>query len=185
MSIDWHVLNWIQDYLRCGFLDVLMPFISALGNGGAIWLVTAAVLLCFKKYRRHGVLLLIGLAAGVLIGNIGLKNIIARPRPCWLDTTVQLLIQNPGDYSFPSGHTLSSTIAAAILTSANRRFGYIAIPLAALIAFSRLYLFVHFPSDVLGAVCIGLLVVFVVLCFGGRIMDRACERHKAKMGGGQ
>lgn len=185
MSIDWHVLNWIQDNLRCGFLDVLMPFISALGNGGAIWLVTAAVLLCFKKYRRHGVLLLIGLAAGVLIGNIGLKNIIARPRPCWLDTTVQLLIQNPGDYSFPSGHTLSSTIAAAILTSANRRFGYIAIPLAALIAFSRLYLFVHFPSDVLGAVCIGLLVVFVVLRFGGSVMDRACERLKAKTGGGQ
>ena len=94
------------------------------------------------------------LAAGVLIGNVCLKNLVARPRPCWLEN-VPMLIANPTDYSFPSGHTLSSVIGAAVLTKVNRKFGFAAIPLAALIAFSRLYLYVHFPSDVLASVVLG------------------------------
>ena len=81
-----------------------------------------------------------------------------RPRPCWLDSSVWLLIADPTDYSFPSGHTLSSVIGATILTKTDRRFGYAAIPLAALIAFSRLYLYVHFPSDVLAAAVLGVMI---------------------------
>ena len=86
--------------------------------------------------------------AGLLICNVGLKNIVARPRPCWLES-IDLLVKNPRDYSFPSGHTWSAVAGAWVATAANRRFGYAAIPLAAALAFSRLYLFVHFPSDVL------------------------------------
>ena len=97
-------------------------------------------------------------------GNVFLKNFVARPRPCWLDSSVRLLIANPTDYSFPSGHTLSSVIGATILTKTDRRFGYAAIPLAALIAFSRLYLYVHFPSDVLAAAVLGVLI--------GKVSDR-------------
>ena len=100
--------------------------------------------------------MLAGLAMGGLVGNVFLKHLIARPRPCWLDQSVPLLIAVPNDYSFPSGHTLASVIGATILTAADRRFGLIAIPLAILIAFSRLYLYVHFPSDILGAVILGL-----------------------------
>lgn len=112
----------------------------------------------YKKYRRQGLLLLGGLAVGVLVGNVCLKNLIARPRPCWLDSSVRLLIADPTDYSFPSGHTLSSVIGATILTRTDRRFGYAAIPLTALIAFSRLYLYVHFPSDVLAAAVLGVMI---------------------------
>ena len=79
-----------------------------------------------------------------------------------------MLIPVPDDYSFPSGHTLSSVIGATILTKTNRRFGYAAIPLAALIAFSRLYLFVHFPSDILGAAVLGIVIGGAVLFFGKR-----------------
>lgn len=118
----------------------------------------AGGLLCTKKYRRQGLLLLGGLAVGVLVGNVCLKNLIARPRSCWLDSSVRLLIADPTDYSFPSGHTLSSVIGATILTKTDRRFGYAAIPLAALIAFSRLYLYVHFPSDVLAAAVLGVMI---------------------------
>jgi len=109
---------------------------------------------------------LIGLALGGIVGNLFLKNLIERQRPCWLDPSVILLIPNPSDYSFPSGHTLSSVIAATILTLYNRKFGYVVIPLALLIAFSRLYLYVHFPSDILGGlvlgITIGLLTFFIV-----------------------
>lgn len=156
-SIDWAMLHWIRDTLRCGVLDVLMPLITALGNGGAVWLVAAAALLMTKKYRKYGFALLAALGVGVLVGNVCLKHLVARSRPCWLET-VPLLIENPTDFSFPSGHTLSSVIAACVLTAANRKFGLAAIPLAALIAFSRLYLYVHFPSDVLASVLLGLAI---------------------------
>ena len=125
-----------QDVLTCPFLDFLMPKLILLSNGGAVWL----------------------LAVGVLVGNVCLKNLIARPRSCWLDSSVRLLIADPTDYSFPSGHTLSSVIGATILTKTDRRFGYAAIPLAALIAFSRLYRYIHFPSDVLAAAVLGVMI---------------------------
>ena len=160
MSLDGTILYWIHDALSCSLLDTLMPKLTLLGNGGAVWLLAAGGMLCTKKYRRQGVILLVGLAVGVLVGNVCLKNLVARPRPCWLDSSVQLLISSPADYSFPSGHTLSSAIGATVLTKANHKFGWAAIPLAAVIAFSRLYLFVHYPSDILaGAVeCIILSV---------------------------
>lgn len=158
MSMDWSILHWIRDVLTCPFSDSLMPKLTLLSNGGAVWLLTAGGLLCTKKYRRQGLLLLGGLAVGVLVGNVCLKNLIASPRPCWLDSSVRLLIADPTDYSFPSGHTLSSVIGATILTKTDRRFGYAAIPLAALIAFSRLYLYIHFPSDVLAAAVLGVMI---------------------------
>ena len=163
MNLDWSILHGIQA-LSCPFLDFLMPKITALGNGGAIWLAAAGGLLCTRKYRKQGLILLGGLAAGVLIGNGLLKHLVARPRPCWLDPSVHLLISVPTDYSFPSGHTLSSVIGASILTRTDRRLGYIAIPLAALIAFSRLYLYVHFPSDIPGAALLGLLIGALAWC---------------------
>lgn len=158
MSIDWSILHWVRDVLTCPFSDSLMPKLTLLSNGGAVWLLAAGGLLCTKKYRRQGLLLLGGLTVGALVGNVCLKNFIARPRPCWLDSSVRLLIADPTDYSFPSGHTLSSVIGATILTKTDRRFGYAAIPLAALIAFSRLYLYVHFPSDVLAAAVLGVMI---------------------------
>lgn len=167
MAIDWSILHWIQTYLACPALDWLMPRVTALGNAGVIWLLAAGALLCTKKYRRQGVVLLAGLLAGLILGNGLLKHLAARPRPCWLDPGVALLIPVPGDYSFPSGHTLSSTIAAIVLTWTDRRFGWAAIPLAALIAFSRLYLYVHFPTDVLGAALLG-GAIGVCACLAGR-----------------
>lgn len=158
-NADWVILNGLQDIFKCGFLDFLMPKITFLGDGGAIWLICAAIMMFSKKYRKWAVVLLLGLVTGLLIGNLFLKNLIVRSRPCWLES-VELLISNPTDYSFPSGHTLSSVIAATVLTAANKKFGYFAIPTAAIIAFSRLYLYVHFPSDILTSVILGLLIGF-------------------------
>lgn len=129
-----------------------------------------------KKYRKYGAFLLAGLAVGVLTGNLTLKPLIARPRPCWLDSSVQLLIANPTDYSFPSGHTLSSVIGATVLTKANRKFGLAAIPLAALIAFSRLYLYVHFPTDILGAAVLGVGIGLVTCTIGDRVRTALAKR---------
>ncbi len=173
MNLDQSILYWIHDNLSCGLLDVLMPKLTLLGSGGAIWLLAVAIMLCTKKYRRQGVILLAGLAVGVLVGNVCLKNLIARPRPCWLDNSVKLLISMPTDYSFPSGHTLASAIGATVLTKTDRRFGWAAIPLAAIIASSRLYLFVHYPSDILAGAVLGVVIGLAVYHLG----MRRCKCH--------
>lgn len=157
-NVDFTVLNWLHNTLSCGFLDSVMPVITKLGSKGAIWLAIAFVMMCTKKYRSCGIIMVITLIAGVLIGNVFLKNVIARPRPCWINSEFDMLIGVPRDYSFPSGHTLSSAAAATVLTLENRKFGFGAIPAAALIAFSRLYLYVHFPTDVIGGALIGIAI---------------------------
>ena len=170
-TVDWTVLHWIRDTLRCGLLDFLMPWITALGNGGVVWIAAAFAMTLSKKYRKYGIAMFAALAVGLLAGNVCLKPLLARSRPCWLES-IEMLIANPTDYSFPSGHTLSSVIGAYMLTAADRRFGPPAILLAVLIGFSRLYLYVHFPSDVLASVvlgtAIGAAVVFVMRRLTGR-----------------
>lgn len=168
-QLDWTILHGIQDSLRCGFLDFVMPKITTLGNGGAIWIILAVSLMISRKYRKYGFVMISALAVGALIGNVCIKPLVARARPCWIES-VSLLIQNPKDYSFPSGHTLSSVIGAVVLTAANRKFGWFAIPLAALIAFSRLYLYVHFPSDVLTAAVMGVIIGVAVVKLAKRFI---------------
>ena len=167
MNLDQTILYyWIHDALSCGVLDMLMPKLTLLGSGGAVWLLAAAIMLCTKKYCRQGMILLAALVVGVLVGNVCLKNLIARPRPCWLDDSVKLLISSPTDYSFPSGHTLSSVVGATVLTKTDRRFGWAAIPIAVIIAFSRLYLFVHYPSDILAGAILGVAIGLVAYHLG-------------------
>lgn len=151
-----------------------MCVVTRLGDKGILWLVIAAILLFFKKYRKCSVTMVTGLLSGVLIGNVLLKNIIARPRPCWLNTAVDMLISVPTDYSFPSGHTLSSFIAVTVLMYYNRYFGFAGLIMALFIAFSRLYLYVHFPTDVLAGAVLGVLLG----CFSIFIVNRISSATK-------
>ena len=136
-------------------LDWIMIFFTKLGEYGMIWVLIAILLFCFQKYRRYGALMLVSLLATFLIGEIGLKNLIMRERPFVADPTVQQLISLPSGSSFPSGHTASSFTAAWILWKANRKIGAAGLALAVCIGFSRLYLFVHYPTDVLGGAILG------------------------------
>ncbi len=160
---DWDILYAIAQLRAFSFLDTLMPLVSQLGDAGLIWIAAGIALLCTRRYRKVGIAVLLALAVGVLVGNVALKNIIARPRPCWLQPEMLVLAGNPTDYSFPSGHTLSSVIAATALIRGEKRFAWGAAPLAVLIAFSRLYLFVHFPSDILGGTVLGVAIGW--LCY--------------------
>lgn len=170
-EIDFRVLDLIHDHLSCGFLDYIMPRLTTLGSGGFIWLVSAALMLMSRKYRRNGAELLSGLAGCVVIGNLLLKNLVARSRPCWINDTVSLLIAVPTDYSFPSGHTMSSFAAAAVIMHTNKKWGIAAYILAFLIAFSRLYLYVHFPTDIIAGVLIGTLIGFAVCTASEKISE--------------
>ena len=171
-ELDFSILYRIQACLRCPFLDKLMPWLSSLGDYGMIWIVAALALMAAKQHRRGGITLALGLICSLLIGNLLLKPLVARPRPCWLDETVVLLTAMPTDYSFPSGHSLSGFIAGTILLRYDKRFGVPALILAALLAFSRLYLFLHFPSDVLAGILLGIGVGLGVSLLGDRFIRR-------------
>lgn len=159
--MDFEILYRIQE-MHTAFLNPLMVAVSALGNNGIVWILTAAVLLFFKKTRKCGMLMLISMAVCFIVGNLGIKNLVQRPRPCQIDPSVSLLIPVPGEYSFPSGHTLHGFAAAVTVFLHNKKAGIAALLLAALIAFSRMYLFVHFPTDILGGMILGSAVALIV-----------------------
>lgn len=176
-NADWTILNWIVQTFNNDFFNSFMPVFTAICNHGEIWITVGLVLLLSKKYRLYGIILLVGLLIGFLVCNIGLKNLVMRPRPSWLNTDYLLLIDNPTDYSFPSGHTTSSFVAAVILTLSNGKFGYWAIPLAVMLAFSRLYLYVHFPSDILGGALIGSLIGLITFFVMRKFFRKYCNHR--------
>ena len=162
-NIDFNILEFIRANMTSEFLNKIMPPITILGSGGFIWIVIAFIFIVKKKFRKDGLLLICSLLFCLLIGNLTLKPLVARIRPCDINTAVTLLIERPTDFSFPSGHTMTSFASALIIFNANKKLGIAAIILASLIAFSRLYLYVHFPSDIIAGLVIGLLISFSVI----------------------
>ena len=155
MDANFWILDWIQQHLRSPFGDFIMPLITSLGNAGILWILIGLVLLTRPSWRKAGVVLLLALLIEAFLCNIVLKNLVAMPRPFTLHENVQLLIPAPHDYSFPSGHTGAAFASAAALYFSRARYWLMVLVLAVLIAFSRLYLYVHFPTDVLGGIVLG------------------------------
>lgn len=169
-SIEFQILYTLQE-LHTPLIDGLMVFITSLGDHGWFWLLMGVLLFSFPRTRLLGGCMLISIAAGFLLGNVLLKNIAARQRPCWLDPSVKLLVRVPGDFSFPSGHSLVSFEGAVCIFLFNRKWGIPALMLAVLIAFSRLYLFVHFPTDVLAGIVMGTAIAWTVVWTVKRRME--------------
>lgn len=162
-SVDFAVLDFIQETMRCQFLDYVMAFFSYLGEAGGIWIISSIIMMCFRKTRATGVMVLCAVAIGFVIGEIGLKNMVERLRPFIQNPEVIPAIKPPSGYSFPSGHSCSSFAAATVLIVRDKKFGIPAIIIASLIAFSRLYNYVHFPSDVLGGILLGVICAVATL----------------------
>ena len=154
---DWELdlLHWFQS-IHNSVLDFIVPKITFLGNAGWFWIVIILLLLILPYNRKMGIQGLIALIMTFILCNLVLKPGLMRCRPCWMETDVNMLVNIPHDFSFPSGHSNASfTVATAILTR-NKKLGIPAIILAAAIALSRLYLFVHWPTDVLAGTIIGI-----------------------------
>ena len=160
MSWEFDWLYALQD-IHNPALDTVMVFVSALGNAGIFWIAVGLLLLITTRYRRGGAQMLVAMAVTFIIGNLILKNLVARERPCWIDREVQLLMASPSDYSFPSGHSMNGFAGSVSLLCIDKRIGIPAVILAAVIAFSRLYLFMHFPTDVFAGIVIGLVIALI------------------------
>ena len=152
------VLLWIQETVRCAFLDPLMTVYTQLGNAGLMWIVLGVLMLFFPKTRKAGLAGVVALICSLLCTNVILKHLVSRPRP-WLVVEGLIPLVAEGDpNSFPSGHT-SAAFAAAMAwrkTLPEKWMGRTALGLAVLMGLSRLYVGVHFPSDVLCGMLVGL-----------------------------
>lgn len=174
--VEANTLMALQE-LHMPVLDFIFTHITMLGDGGILWIALGVIMLCTKKYRKQGLLLLLCLLGSFLVGNVLLKNLVQRGRPCWVYPEVKLLIETPKDFSFPSAHSMVGFAGATALWYTDRRFGIAAYVVAALIAFSRLYLFVHWPTDVLAGMIIGIGI--------GNLVFYLARRREQEAGNGK
>lgn len=184
-DIDFQILDWVHENLTCPFLDFLMPIITLFGEYGLFFIVVALVMLIFKRTRKTGLMVGVSLLIGLLICNIVLKPTVARIRPYDLrPIDFELLIKKATDFSFPSGHTIAAIEAATVLMIRDKRFGIPALVLGVLISFSRIYLYIHYPSDVftsmiLGAL-IGIISVVLVNAIWKKVENSRAEKKSVK-----
>lgn len=157
---DWEMdlLYWFQS-IHHPILDKIVVAITSLGNSGIFWILLTIAMLILCKDKRVAWTSALALVFSLLIINIFLKNTVMRVRPCWIDTSVPLLVKNPSDYSFPSGHSSASFASAVSIVQyvRYRKQGVAAVILAAMIAVTRMYVFVHFPTDVLVGTLLGII----------------------------
>lgn len=180
--MDQMIIFWIQDHIVTGGLSPLMIAFSSLGNFGTVWIAVGLGMLATKRYRRAGLAVLLGLFLSLLIGNGLLKHMVMRTRPCIDFPNVPLLIHVPAvnDYSFPSGHTFSSFAAAtAMFGGLRRRWGIAAFMLASAIGFSRIYLFMHYPTDVAAGAILGLISGYAAWQAAGKVLSCSEQRQSA------
>lgn len=165
-KIDFSILYWIQDNLRNSFMDFVMPLFSNLQDGGLIWISIAVVMLFFKRTRYCGIAVLFAMGIDTLITEYGIKNIVCRVRPCNLVDDVNMLVKKPTSYSFPSNHSASAFAGAVavMLTIKKKAWTIPAFVFSGIISFSRMYVFVHFPSDVFAGILLG-STVSVLVCY--------------------
>ena len=186
-SFDYSILNYINEHFHNAFFDGFFSIITHLADAGWFWIALAALLLCFKKTRKTGCVMGAALLMGVIFGNGILKPLIHRVRPydnaAWSPavTRATLLISPPSDYSFPSGHTLASFEGAFGIFLCNKKWGAPALVLAVLIAFSRLYFYIHYPTDVIGGMILGIGFSVAAFFIVGEIWNKVTKKQLPKV----
>ena len=171
-SFEIGILDFIRETFSTRFLDVFFSTITRFADHGIGWIVLSVLLIAFKKTRKMGISMGLALIIGYITGNMFLKNVIGRVRPYDFAGNIDLLVDRLSDFSFPSGHTLCSFEGAFAVFIRNKKWGIAAIVFAFLIALSRLYLYVHYPSDVLVGALMGIAIAYLA----SFIVDKAAKK---------
>lgn len=171
-TIDERLFELVSS-LSNSFMDYFFKFFTYLGNAGMVWIIAGLAMLFFQKTRRVGCCMLVCLALTFLLNDIIIKPIIHRARPFVADPTIKLLITAPGGYSFPSGHTAAAFSSSTAIFLHNKKYGLGAYLLALLIGVSRIYLFAHYPTDVICGLILG------IIC--GVVFTRLYDRLETKL----
>ena len=178
-QLDLSILLFIQEHLRFAWMNGFWEFITHFGDGGIFWIVLTLALMIPKKTRKAGMVAGCSLLLGFLITNVTLKPLVDRVRPYNYSDVIIPLGRIPVESSFPSGHTCVSFACALIyVRMLPKKCGISLLVLAVLISLSRLYLCVHFPTDVLGGFLVALFSSMLVYgCY------QQMEQRKKKEGG--
>ena len=178
--MELNILDWFQT-LHTPILDKIMTSITKLGDAGIFWIILTLLFLIIPKMRKTGIIMAAALIMDLLICNVAVKNLAARTRPYDVNTSVQLLVAKLHDYSFPSGHTAASFASVtALYLAGEKKLWKPALVLACLIAVSRLYLYVHYPTDVLAGAVIGILCGAAA----SKLTEMAAAAREARKGSG-
>ena len=176
---DASVITAIYENVHSAFLTMFFRIVTLLGEGGIFWIAVAVILLFFKKTRRSGICIGASLLIGVIVGNGIIKNVVARPRPYDAIAGIESVVSHLSDYSFPSGHSLCCFEAATALARNRTKWAIPAYVGAVLVAVSRLFLFVHYPTDVICGALLGVLFGVLGSLAAGAIYDRVCANIAA------
>ena len=176
---DVSVITAIYENVHSAFLTMFFRIVTLLGEGGIFWIAVAVILLFFKKTRRSGICIGASLLIGVIVGNGIIKNVVARPRPYDAIAGIESVVSHLSDYSFPSGHSLCCFEAATALAMNRTKWAIPAYVGAVLVAVSRLFLFVHYPTDVICGALLGVLFGVLGSLAAGAIYDRVCANIAA------
>ncbi len=183
-GFDLPILDWIQANLGSPLLNFLMPIITIFGDAGIFWIACSILLLLLPKHRKTGLSMGIAMAIGLLVCNVTLKPLCGRIRPydyqlLHFQRQIPLLIEAQHDFSFPSGHTIASFEACTALMVHNKKLGIPATILAFLIAFSRMYLYVHYPTDVIASMILGTAFGFLGCWIAKKLSQRFPKLNNA------
>ena len=172
-QFESEILVFIQEHLRFEWLNDIVVFITHFGDGGLFWILMCVFLLLMKSTRKAGLTSAVSISLGALCTNVCLKNLVHRTRPYFVNENLNILIDFPSDFSFPSGHTCASfAVATVMLIMLPGKYGIPAIIFASLIALSRLYLGVHYPTDILGGLVVGVSAAFIAIALVKRFSKK-------------
>ncbi len=176
IELEGPILLWIQEYIRMDFLTPIVTFITHLGDAGWFWILLTVLLMVIPKSRRTGIVMAVSLVINALVTNVVLKNLFARTRPYEVVEGLERIVEAQVDFSFPSGHTACSFAAAVVvLKLCPKKYGIPAMVLAVLIALSRLYVGVHFPTDVIGGAVFGTVAALLACWIDKKWQERAAH----------
>ncbi|MCR4930569.1 MAG: phosphatase PAP2 family protein [Lachnospiraceae bacterium] len=182
LNFDATILLWIQETLRNPVCDSIFKFITHLGDNGYFWIGLSLILCIFKKTRKAGIFALVALLFSVIVNNALLKNIIGRPRPYEIIAGLECIIKHATDASFPSGHTGSSFAAAtAYLLKLPKKISIPTLVMAFLISLSRLYVGIHYPTDVIAGAISGVALGILACLIGEFVIKKWQEKHPKKV----
>lgn len=166
------MITEVLQRIQVPWLNSIMIFFSGIGNLGMVWIILSLVLIMRRKTRNYGIILLLVLLLTAILGEGILKNLIRRNRPFVTLMNLKLLIPPPASYSFPSGHTASSFAAFGVFYFLNLKYKYLVFLTAFLIAFSRIYLGVHYFSDIVGGIILGFGISYLICNYYKKNSDK-------------
>ena len=180
INFDKLAMMFLQENVRCAFLDPIMVFFSRIGDAGALWLITGAIMMLSKKHRRAGLYVILSVSLCYVLNDLIIKPLVSRARPFAALDGLSILVPEPGVHSFPSGHSCSSFAAAFVFAKFYGKKGALVYIVSALIAFSRAYVGVHYPSDIIMGIIVGTVGTALLFKFLYPVIDRKIEGRRVR-----